>query len=378
MLSVSVDNDSMYYYSAYPEVLVKEKAFRYEFDVFLTDVGPMAAIINTLPYMFGFGNTFGIQHFLNLNFILIFLAAAYEELSRIVPAKTAGPAAAAATVFLATSAPYLTTAKWIMAGDYFMIFFFIVMYLGYREGISAERHNDMEILLIMFTVMMSMLRVEGIVMAVFLVIGLSSLSYSSEELLKTYLLPAGLSAFLYYFCIFARLRVNPLYAFLRPLKAVLMLAMLAAAALYLIFIRGKHFRKLLAHMEYAIPAALAAANALMLIVGKRRYLNNLYTFFMNMRLKNGWGYFAYMVFAVLLVIIVMSILKKSFHMGFFDMMLTGFVLVTLGVSWARGNDLRIGVGDSGNRVMLTVVPTAVFAIAVKLAGLFGTVTAADK
>ena len=33
----------------------------------------------------------------------------------------------------------------------------------------------------------------------------------------------------------------------------------------------------------------------------------------------------------------------------------------------RGDDLRKGVGDSGNRVLLTAVPVIVFAVALRLA-----------
>lgn len=366
LLSVSVDNDSFYYYSAYPEALVREKAYRLQFDVFLTDVGPMAVVVNTLPYMFGFANTFGIQHFLNLNFILIFMAASYEELAKKLPFKSAASIAAFSTVFLATSAAFLTTAKWIMAGDYFMIYFFFAMYLGYREGISNERHEDYKILLIMFTVMLSMLRMEGIVMTLFLILCLSMLKYSDEELLQTFVMPAGMVSFLYYFFIFIRLGVKPLYAFMRPLKAVFIMAVLLLFTAYVVFIRGKRFKKLLGKMELVITALMLIANAGMLAVGHERYLTNLYMFFMNVRRRNGWGYFGYIFFAALIITLIMAVVKKQFKLGFFDVVMLGYILASVGTAWARGNNLRIGVGDSGNRVMLTAVPVIVYAMTMRL------------
>ena len=373
LLSVSVDNDSMYYYSAYPEVLVKEKAYRPEFDVFPTDVGPMAVIINCLPYLFGFANTFGIQHFLNINFILFFLAAVYEQLSgseRNTGNGTAAMISVFATAFLATSAPFLTTAKWIMAGDYFMVYFFMLMYLGYKEGTAEERHEDMKIILVMFTVMLTMLRMEGVVMTAFLIICLSALSYSKNEMLGTYVFPMGFSAFLYYFMVFIRLEVRPLYAFLTPLKAVFMMLMITVLALYINLIRGKKLMLLQKNMNYTITGLLIAANLGMLAVRHTRYLTNAYMFFMNIRLRNGWGYFGYMLFLAVVLAVICAAVKKDRILKFWDVVFIGFILVTVGVSWARGSSLRIGAGDSGNRVMLTAAPVAVYALTLRFAEWF--------
>ena len=47
------------------------------------------------------------------------------DLRREDKKKTAAAVSAVSTLFLATSPAYLTTAKWVMAGDWFMVFFFI-------------------------------------------------------------------------------------------------------------------------------------------------------------------------------------------------------------------------------------------------------------
>ena len=42
-----------------------------------------------------------------------------------------------------------------------------------------------------------------------------------------------------------------------------------------------------------------------------------------------------------------------------------YVFTVFLVAFGRGDELRKGVGDSGNRVMLTVVPLVVFAVALR-------------
>ena len=54
LIAVSISNDTVYYYSLYPQTLVKEGCYRTDYDVFLTDIGQITAIINTLPFFFGF------------------------------------------------------------------------------------------------------------------------------------------------------------------------------------------------------------------------------------------------------------------------------------------------------------------------------------
>ncbi len=50
------------------------------------------------------------------------------------------------------------------------------------------------------------------------------------------------------------------------------------------------------------------------------------------------------------------------------MMMTGYILVAVCAAWGRGDTLRVGAGDSGNRVMLTAVPIITFAMVLRLFG----------
>ena len=87
IMAVSVSNDSYYYYSLYPQTIVLDGGYSRSYDVFLTDVGQMSAIIGTLPWLFGFENTFGIQLFTAMNLVSFFGLSVFEMAYPYMPGK---------------------------------------------------------------------------------------------------------------------------------------------------------------------------------------------------------------------------------------------------------------------------------------------------
>lgn len=370
LLSVGLDNDSYYYFSTYPQMMIKEGGLKYEFDVLLTDVGPVAAVINTLPFVFGFSDTFGIQHFLNAMFLFVFAYALFTEIcERGADRRTSGTVSLISALFLATSPAYLTTAKWIMAGDWFMVLFFILVYFGYRD--SKDESTDMAPVLMLLAFMVTMVRQEGPVMIAFLAICFCILKTGGIRIDCLYVLPALLCAGLYYLKIFVFLGVRPLYAFLTRQKAVLMIAMLLVLAGGILIIKTKPFERIQKRLPALIILACVMLNLAMLAVNRERYLTNLYAFFMNVRLRNGWGYFGYVFFVFIILSIVFAIIMKDREISFFDVLMAGYIMIAVCAAWGRGDHLRVGTGDSGNRVMLTAVPLIVFAIALRMGKIIG-------
>ena len=80
---VSLWNDSMYPYSLYPRAIVRYGYLKRKFNVFLTDVGLGSAVTGTLPWVFGFNETFGIQAALNLDFLIFFGTMVREASGRL-------------------------------------------------------------------------------------------------------------------------------------------------------------------------------------------------------------------------------------------------------------------------------------------------------
>ncbi len=363
VFDVVLDNDSFFYFSAYPETIVREGAYIKYFDVFLTDAAPIGSIVQTLPYLFGFSETFGIQCFLDLNFVLIFAYALYEELIKVLSEKEAVICTLAVSLFLVTSSAYQTTAKWVMAGVYFMSWYFITAYLGYRFSFMDRKPY---LLTVLFTVSTAMMRHEGVILIIILMLSLSFLKgYSGREFFGTMVCPVMLAAAMYYIRVFFILDVHPLYAFLSTAKALIMIGMLLLCGLYFILIRDRLGEKTKKLLPVLFPALMLFVNAAVMIARPGAYLGNLKMFYLNVRIGAGWGYFGYIAGFVVIVLILKALLYKEWYLGFFTSLMISYVLGVLLAAFGRGDSLRKGVGDSGNRVMLTAVPLIVFALALR-------------
>lgn len=363
MLDVVLDNDSFFYFSAYPEAIVQEGAYIRYFDVFLTDAAPVGSVIQTLPYLFGFSETFGIQYFTDANFILIFAYAVYSELLKSLSKREALCCGLVSVLFLLTSSAYLITAKWIMAGVYFMFYYFLTAYAGYSFSFMAKKPY---VLLALFAAVTAMMRHEGVVLLIILVAALSFLrGYTGRELCFSMICPALLMAGLYYIRVFLILNVHPLYAFLTSGKALVMTGALVLCGAYLLFIRDRLEDKLSAILPLLLPAFLILVNAGLMAVRTEAYLGNLKMFYLNVRIGAGWGYFGYIAGVIVLILVIKTCMNREWYLGFFDSLMISYVLGVLLVAFGRGDALRKGVGDSGNRVMLTAVPLIVFALVLR-------------
>ncbi len=369
IFDVLTDNDTFYYFSTFPEAIVREGRYIRYFDTFLTDSAPIGSIVYTLPYLFGFGETFGILYMLDLNFLLIFAYALYRAQRDRYTAAGAACISAVTTAFLATSSAYLTTAKWVMAGVYFMSYYFFTVILGYEVCRDTEQRPCA--VLMLMSVMTAMLRHEGIIFVLVLVILLSVRSgHSLREVLLTYILPVFICAGLYYIRVFAILKVAPLYAFLTPAKGMLLLAAVVCTGLLVcilhVFAEKKTVGFAAGHMYTILPAVLMLLNLMLLVLRKDEYLVNLRTFYGNLRTRAGWGYFGYIAALLVAVLALRAIVRREFRLSFYDSLMISYVLAVVIASFGRGFALRIGVGDSGNRVLLTAVPIIVFGMTMRL------------
>ena len=364
-LSLAVSNDSVYYYSAYPRMLVAQGRYAKSFDTFLTDVGQTTAVLNCLPFLFGFDATFGIQHFMNFNFLAIFLMALYEKAAEVFAPKKAFIAAAAGTFFLMSSTPYLVVSKWVLSNVYFMIFAFIIFYMIVRNSKAEFSAKWAMVEFVMFAVF-SMLRMEGGVISLLMIFMASSLEYTNKRIVLNYILPVLLAESGYYLMLFIRLGVDPLYSFLDWKKAVFMVGIIVISALYFILIRGRHFSFITENIGVWIVIAGILGNAGICLISHTRYLTNLYAFYQNVRGRHGWGYFGVVMAAAALWIVVDFIRNKFKYISYTDAFTAALVLVIIAVCWARGGVLVVRTSDSGNRVLLETVPFIVFLIYEKL------------
>ncbi|MCR5268135.1 MAG: hypothetical protein K6E16_06450 [Lachnospiraceae bacterium] len=368
VLHIALSNDSIFNYSFYPRLIVHFGGLRPNFNTFLTDVGPGAAMVGTLPYLFGFQETFGLQHMLNLVFLAIFGVAVYEKCT-VSGKKSRLLFAFSAVVLLLSSTPYLLLSKWILSNDYFAVFMFLCAYLadfGTDESRSPETREDTLWLLYILLAMLSLLRIEGGVYVILFVLCVSVRKIGAKSLAFGMLLPALVLQSLYAFRIFCTMHFIAPYRFLTEGKVLLMLAAMAATLLYLLLIRGRYCLKLQDHFGVLIMAGLFVLNLLLFVKDRAGYLENMRAFLENILRSGGWG-----IFPLTVALLFLISLGKRFRFGYWDLMAFGYFLYALAVSFMREGGLQAGPGDSGNRVLMQALPLLLFAGIIHVLQRFG-------
>ena len=289
LLSQYVTNDSVYYYSMYPSILVKDGFLSPALDKFLTDVGQTTAVIQSLPFMMGFDETFGIQHFFNFNFVLIFFRALFDSTEILKDKKGLRiMLSAAGTLFLVTSEPFIVLSKWVLSNVYFMDFLFILVLISLKAAKDERVSRDYAFLIILLASMLTMCRMEGGVMVFVIALTLSVLPFGKRDMLILYGLPLALMELSYYGTIYLKIGVDPLYSFL-SIKTVLMMAgLIFLYFVYIIFVRERLDKGIVLLLLFI---ALLAGNLGLLAINHSRYIADIRAFILNIRLGNGWGIF---------------------------------------------------------------------------------------
>ncbi len=359
-----VTNDSVYYYSVYPSILVHDGFLSVSLDKFLTDVGQTTAMIQTLPFMFGFDETFGIQHFFNYNFILIFFTAVYEEFNkREAGGKPEILLPLLCTLFLVTSEPFIVLSSWVLSNAYFMVHFFILSYLFTKVDEEKTDSAEYSLILIFMSAMTIMSRMEGGVMVFVLALALSTLKVSGKKLLLVFGLPLAVMELGYYVNLYLKIGVNPLYSFLDMKTAIIMVGMIAVFVVYIILIRDHMPAQ---YVPVLLMAALLLGNIGLLVINHNRYVTNIKAFILNIRLGNGWG-----AFLLMIIFYAVIFLYEVFRRKFRDIPVEVFlpavmVLAVFAVCFARGGVLAVRTSDSGNRVLMEMVPVITYSVFVTL------------
>ncbi len=363
-----ITNDSVYYYSVYPSILSSEGYLSLSLDKFLTDVGQTTAVVQSLPFFAGFDETFGIQHFMGINFICIFFAAVYEDLKEYFPEKTYYAAGAViCTLFLLTSESFVVMSTWILSNAYFMELFFIAFYIAFKMGRDGSISGDFGFTLLFLIAMLSMCRMEGGVMVLVLALSLSGpgCSFDKRRMMLYFALPLTVMVIGYYVNLYLRIGVDPLYSFLDIKTALLMVALILGFSVYILFIRD---RLPSGYIPSLLILLLILGNAGLLIINPERYITNIKAFTSNIRAGNGWGMF-WVVLAVYIVYFAYELIKRRFR----DIPVTVYLpaavtLAVFAVCFARGGVLAVRTSDSGNRVLMEFVPLIVFCVSDRLGG----------
>lgn len=353
LLTVSLSNDSMYFFRFYPRCIVAYGGLREGFDVYLTNVGLGRAVIGTFPLLLGFDETFGLQHALNFSLLGAF-GVGVHRLTSPLAKRTRLTVCVLSVLLLLSSLPFLIISKWALSNSYFMVYMFWAAGYAYERR-ANHTAGDLAVLALLCAAL-STLRVEGGVFILMFALCLTVLPYRGSKVALWLVLPAMLLQAGYLYRTVFSMRISSPYLFMTPGKAVLLLGMMCAEFLYLIFLRGRWFLRWQKYYGLLIVLGLAGVNALLFLLQPADYLVVFRAFVKNLLYVGGWS-----IFPVMIVGIYLVSLNREFRFGYFDVLSASYLLYVVAVGFMRGGGLAVNVGDSGNRVLLQLTPILLFA-----------------
>lgn len=369
IISVGFSNDSMYYYYAYPHEIACSGFLNFKFDTFLTDAGQGTAVINTIPFLFGFNESFGIMNFYNLNFLCFFAYAVYEQAIELFDKKKSLVFCSLSLLVLSTTMPFVIISKWVLANVYFMETMFIVLYLNYQ---FRNSQNSILVLRTIFILMLSFLRIEGALFAGFILLVFLMLDDAKKKEVIIPVIPVIIMQAGYFFRIYFTMDLQATYTFMSKGKAFIAVAFLMFVACYSLFYSTDSVTALFKDkLKIFSPVlvtfvGLVLVNAVLFLADHNLFISNVKTFVRNMLGNSGWGYFA-----GLICILILLVPKVNIKDNYFDYFWVGFFLIAFAACFARGDELRVDLYDSGNRVLLQIVPFIIYGFTFRFIKAFG-------
>ncbi len=250
-----------------------------------------------------------------------------------------------------------------MANVYFMELFFMTAYMLFR--FKRESFGTRTVIPGLLLLTCSLMRMEGGIYILFLIAAVSVIGYRARELAIAMILPMALYLGCFTLKIYSSYTIDNPYPFLTPFKAVIQLGAMGAVAFYVLVIRRMLSERLRRSLYLVIPAGLFAVNAALFVVDRERFVANMKAFILNLFRMSGWGIFSYAVVAITVILIIEGSFenwKLNEDEMFWIMLTVGIAPGAIAASFARGSNLYENIGDSGNRVMLQIVPIVVFAV----------------
>lgn len=384
LMKISISNDSLYYFWQYPRAICHYGGLRDQFDNFMTDTGLGAAIIGTLPFLFGFGETFGIQEFFHMSFLVYFgvvIINSCREDYKLDDKKSYVISGLSVLLLMTCTSSYIL-AHWAMSNMFFMEYFFIGLSLAYRFTKQSFEEDASIWILGILIFACSSIRMEGGIFILFLLFTASMLNMTKRNILII-TLPVVILQSAFELKIFITYVIDNPYIFLTKEKALLQFIVYMALIGYCVLIRDRLSKKLSDLLPMVLMLALLGVNGGLCISNSTIYISNLKAFFGNLTGQSGWGILPYVGFGAFVIILIWELIinskKRRSGKNLFDInkhvgaywLYCGisFLLITLAVAFARGDALNVNTGDSGNRVLLQITPIVIVTFVLWFVGL---------
>ena len=365
--AIFTSSDSYYFVMQYGELIAK--AGRLSSDIvgtYMTWTGIMPALSSAFATMWGFENIYAIHYLLIYSMCGFIVLTIYNQTTKYYSRGIAGCIAVitAITVIIIPGISYLSF--WIIGNSYFMVYMLLVVFLPYIVQ-NENPGTEVFFLISLYILWLTLCRAETAVTMSFFVICISALGLTKRQMAFIYL-PMCVFQTLFFFTIFYQTQIGKKQAdskLLTTMTMIIIILALLVVAGYILLYDFPPVRFVRQHMDIFGITILAVAGLGIGVLEWEKFKNNIEVVLSNI----GDWYWNYVPVAILCIEIIKTYLK--YRDRYFDIIVWGFVLLNFVICMGRPQYLRLGIGDSYNRICMSILPVYLVSSAYTFIEYFG-------
>lgn len=365
--AIFTSSDSYYFVMQYGELIAK--AGRLSSDIvgtYMTWTGIMPALSSAFATMWGFENIYAIHYLLIYSMCGFIVLTIYNQTTKYYSRVIAGCIAVitAITVIIIPGISYLSF--WIIGNSYFMVYILLVVLLPYIVQ-NENPGTEVFFLISLYILWLTLCRAETAVTMSFFVICISALGLTKRQMAFIYL-PMCVFQTLFFFTIFYQTQIGKKQAdskLLTTMTMIIIILALLVVAGYILLYDLPPVRFVRQHMDIFGITILAVTGLGIGVLEWEKFKNNIEVVLSNI----GDWYWNYVPIAILCIEIIKTYLKCRDR--YFDIIVWGFVLLNFVICMGRPQYLRLGIGDSYNRICMSILPVYLVSSAYTFIEYFG-------
>lgn len=318
----------------------------------LTRGGQMSPLVSSLAYFCGFDNINMLNHMSMISMTGLCMWCVYDYWK-----DKRGIILFAVVLFSMT--PYILMCGMVSNNTMEMFSITMLLMCLYQGREDNRDYFLWNMLAVLFSVMVTMGRIEGGIYLTFIALLIPMISWSGRRAVLAVNLPALLIASIYYLKLFVVMEINFDPEFISLKNVIFNLGVILLGSVYTVLIDCRIFEKIKDRIGAVLLAALVCLNFAELFLNHSKYLYNLKTILGNIVYRDkDWAFCVWGVVPWMLLIGVAFVIINK-NLNYFSCIWIGFVLLVISVCMFR-NPLRSGFGDSANRLLMMLLP--VFAV----------------
>ncbi len=366
-----MSHDSYYYIMQYGEIIGQTGHLTFDSaGTFMTWTGVSPATMSTLAVLYGF-ETILANHYLLIFAMLCMMAYSMYKLcvNQYSMGKIVSVVIAVVTgIVIYMLPPVMLLSSWVISNSYNMVWFVALVYLIERldthnaveDDISMNGQLGITWIISMMLVWMAMSRAEGIVLVCMMIVAFTGLRNLSKRQYLFFTGFCGLFQIVFLLKLFFEQKNSQVSVegtqITRFVAAVMVLA-IVAVCLYVVLMDKGIFAIIRRCIGVLLPISLCVGIACSAIMKHELLLNNL-----NCTVYNITTQFWYYIPALLGILSICLMICNKMKLNFVSLMLIDIVLSNFLITMFRFNPLRLGYGDSFNRLLMSIVPLWIFAL----------------